>query len=287
MLQNLANAAVTGSVYVLIAIGLTMVYGQLRILHVAHAAVYTLGAFVGLAVWRAGGELWLGLMLAAAITGLAGVGIFEGVYRHIMNRPPLVALIASVGILVLAEALFQQDFLFGPAKQPYRPETGMPSLTTPLLRLSSIQVTLLIVTFVVIIGLIILFRRTRVGLEWRALALDQPMANAVGIPVRRSMILNFFLGSALAGLAGLLVSGYEGRAFATMGAVPSYKAFVVVVMGGLGNVGGAIVAGYLLALLETLTIAWFGYFLPRESIAFIILILVLMFRPKGLFGRGA
>jgi branched-chain amino acid transport system permease protein len=286
MVQNLINAAATGSVYVLIAIGLTMVYGQLRILHVAHAAVYTLGAFIGLVLWRTGGELWVGLAGAAIVSGLAGVAIYEGVYRHILNRPPLVALIASVAMLVLGEAFFQQKFFFGPAKQSYRPESGIPNLQFGSLHMTSQQITLLIVAAVLIIGLLLLFSRTRIGLEWRALAQDTAMSSAVGIAVHRSMLLNFFLGSALAGMAGLLVGGYEGRVYATMGSIPSYKAFVVVVMGGLGNVQGAIVAGFILALLETFTIAGFGYILPRDSIAFVILILVLMFRPKGLFGRS-
>lgn len=285
MVQNLLNAAVTGSFYVLMAIGLTMIYGQLRILHVAHGAVYTLGAFIGLVILRFGGNLWTGLLAAAIISGLAGVAIYEGVYRHILNRSPLVALIASVGMLVLAEAIFQQKFMFGPMKQSYRPESGIPDMQIGTLHLSSVQITLILVAVVLLAGLIILFKRTRIGLEWRALASDSKMANAIGIAVNRSMMLNFFLGSAFAGIAGLLVGAYEGRVYATMGSLPSYKAFVVVVMGGFGNVEGAIIAGFILALVETFTISSFGYILPRDAIAFVILILVLMFRPQGLFGR--
>lgn len=284
-LQNLVNAAVTGSSYALISIGLTMVYGLLRILHVAHAAVYTLGAFVGLVVWEAGGGFWLGLAAAALICGLAGVGIFDGVYRHIADRSPVVALIASVGMLILAQSLFQQKFFFGPQKRPFTAQSGIPGVETGLVQLSSAQTSLLVLTVVVVAGLAVLFWRSQVGLQWRALAQDAAMANAIGIPVRRSMALNFFLGSALAGMAGMLVGAYEGRVYATMGAVVSYKAFVIVVMGGLGNVWGAIISGYLLALIETFFIVWFGFLLPRDAVAFLILVLVLMFRPRGLFGR--
>ena len=181
MIQNLMNAAVTGSVYVLIAIGLTMIYGQLRILHVAHGAVYTLGAFIGLLVWKMGGGLWAGLFAAAILSGLAGVGIYEGVYKHIVNRPPLVALIASVGMLVLAEALFQQEFFFGPMKQSYRPESGIPNVQLGALHLSSPQITTLLVAAVLIVGLIILFKRTRIGLEWRALRLILRLQMPLGL----------------------------------------------------------------------------------------------------------
>lgn len=287
MLQNLANGAVTGSVYVLIAVGLTMVYGLLRILHVAHAAVYTLGAFVGLVVWRAGGSLWSALAVAGLVTGAVGVAIYLGVYRPILHRPRLVALIASVGLFVLAESLYQQRLFFGPDRLRFVPESGISALSTPMLRLSSIQVTVLVVTLGLVAGLLLLFRRSRLGLEWRAIATDLPMAEATGIPVRRSMALSFFLGSALAGIGGVLVGAFDQQVYATMGAVPAYKAFVVVVMGGLGSVPGAILAGYLLGMLETLVIAWVGFILPRDAIAFLILILMLMFRPQGLLGRGS
>ncbi len=285
MLQNLVNAAVIGSAYVLIAIGLTMVYGLLRILHVAHAAVYVLGAFVAWKIWEAGGGLWSGLAAAAVVAGVAGVAIYEGVYRHILDRPRLVALIASVGLFVLAQGLFEQPFAFGTATRRFVPGGRLPGFRTGLLRASSDQVTLLVITVVLIVAILAVLRWTRLGLRWRAIAADHPMAAAVGIRVRRSMIANFFIGSALAGIGGVLVGMFEGRVFATMGAVPSYKAFVVVVMGGLGNVQGAIVAGYLLGLLETVIIAWVGFVLPRDAIAFLILIAFLMFRPEGLMGE--
>lgn len=286
-MQNLVNAAVIGSTYVLIAIGLTMVYGLLRILHVAHAAVYVLGGFVAWRMTEVTDSLWLGLLAAALVSGIAGVAIYEGIYRHIIDRPPLVALIASVGIFVLAQGLFEQRWMFGPDKRLFTPDSGIPPVDLGFVRASSGQATLLVVTVVVVAGLVLLLRRSRMGLEWRAIASNMPMADAVGIRVRRSMIANFFIGSALAGIAGVLVGLFEGRVFATMGAVPSYKAFVVVVMGGLGSVRGAIIAGYLLGLLETYIIAAFGFVLPRDAIAFLILIAFLMFRPQGLLGGRA
>lgn len=287
MLQHVVNALVTGSVYVLIAIGLTMVYGLLRILHVAHAAVYTLGAFGGLLVFRAGGNLWLCLVAGGLLAGIAGVAVYAGIYQHVLERPRLVALIASVGVFVLAEAVYAQDFMFGTDRVLFTPSTGVPGIATPFVRLSGDQLAIIAATAALATGLLLAFRRSRLGLEWRTIAQDPPMAEVAGIRVRRSMALNFFIGSALAGVAGVLVGAFDGRVFATMGAVPSYKAFVVVVMGGLGSVRGAVVAGYLLGLLETLVIVWAGFLLPRDAIAFLILLGFLMFRPQGLFGAAA
>lgn len=284
-MQNVVNVAVTGSTYVLIAIGLTMVYGLVRILHVAHAAVYTLGAFVGLVVWKEGAGLWGALIAAALVTGVAGVAIYNVVYRPILDRPPLVGLIGSVAIFIMAQALYEQDIFFGPAKHLFNPTTSLPSFNVGDLRVSSDQFLVLAVTAILITTVLALLRYTRLGLEWRAIAIDGQMANAAGIRVNRSMSLNFFLGSALAGIGGVLVGAFDERVFAAMGAVPAYKAFVIVVMGGLGNVKGAVVAAYVLAAAETFLIARFGYLLPRDAIAFAVLILVLMFFPRGLLGQ--
>ncbi|HEX7039578.1 MAG TPA: branched-chain amino acid ABC transporter permease [Trueperaceae bacterium] len=286
-LEVAANTLTQGSVYVLTAIGLTMVYGLLGILHVAHAAVYTFGAWMGFLTWRATGSFWLALLAGGAASGAAGVGIFEGVYRRIADRPKLVPLIASVGILIVASAVFERPFAIGTRRLPFRPDTGLPALETDLVYVGPTGVALILVAALVVAGLLVVFRRTRLGLDWRALSMDAEMAEAIGIPARLSMNLAFFLGSFLAGLGGVLVSGYEGRVFAAMGDVVSYKAFIVVVLGGLGNVPGAIVAAYLLAFIESFAITVFGYVLPRDAIGFTLLILVLMFRPQGLFARGA
>jgi branched-chain amino acid transport system permease protein len=287
ILEILANTAAQGSVYVLTAIGLTMVYGLLGILHVAHAAVYTFGAFVGLSIWQLTGSFWVSSAAGALSSGFAGIAIFEGVYRRILSRPKLVPLIASVGILIIASALFEQRYLIGPHRIPFIPESGIPALASPWVYIDSSGMTLIVVALLVIALLSIVFRFTRLGLHWRALSMDAPMADALGIPVRLNMNLSFFVGSALAGLGGVLVAAYEGRVFAAMGDVVSYKAFIVVVMGGLGNVPGAIAAAYLLAFVESLVITNFGYVLPRDAIGFTILVLVLMFRPQGLFARGS
>ncbi|HZJ09303.1 MAG TPA: branched-chain amino acid ABC transporter permease, partial [Trueperaceae bacterium] len=222
-LEIAVNTLTQGSVYVLTAIGLTMVYGLLGILHVAHAAVYTFGAWIGLISWQATGSFWLALLAGGAASGIAGIGIFEAVYRHIADRPKLVPLIASVGILIVASAIFEQPFMIGTRRLPFRPETGLPAIASDLVYIGPTGVALIIVAFVVILALFLIFRYTRLGLDWRALSMDAQMANALGIPARMSMNLAFFVGSFLAGLGGVLVAAYEGRVFAAMGDVVSYK----------------------------------------------------------------
>ena len=284
--QLIANALILGCIYTLIAIGLTMVYGILQILHIAHAAVYTIGAAVGLGVYNLTDNFWVALPVAMLASGVVGVLIYVGIYRRMLDAPRIVPLITSIGLFIMAQDLLQKDWLLGPYMHAFPAQSGMPEVRTPLFRLTSTEVLILVLTVVLLAVVYFILTRTRIGLGWRASAQDREMAAAVGVNINRVITLNFLLGSALAGAAGVLVGVYYNNVFATMGDVPSYKAFVIIVLGGLGSVTGTVVAGLLLALAETFLVATVGFVLPRDAIAFLVLILVLMFRPKGLFGRG-
>jgi branched-chain amino acid transport system permease protein len=146
-------------------------------------------------------------------------------------------------------------------------------------------VLILVVTLALLAVVYIILTRTRIGLGWQAASMDREMAGAVGINLNRVVALNFFLGSALAGAAGVLVSVYNNSVFATMGNLPSYKAFIIIVLGGMGNLPGVIIASLLLAVVENFMVATVGYVLPRDAVAFLVLILMLMFRPHGLLGQ--
>ncbi|RME42412.1 MAG: branched-chain amino acid ABC transporter permease [Chloroflexi bacterium] len=284
--QNLSNALVLACTYALMAVGLTMVYGVLKILHVAHAAVYTIGAFAGLVVFTWIDEFWLALPAAMLISGLVGVLIYRGVYHYMLDAPRTVPLIASIGLFIMLQDLLQKDFLMGPYQKALPVGgAGMPGITTPWFSLTPKQVLIVVVAAVLLAGVYLLLTRTRVGLGWRAAAMDREMAAAVGVDLNRVIALNFFIGSALAGAAGVLVGLYNNSVFATMGDVPSYKAFVIIVLGGMGSLPGTILASLLLALSENFLVATIGYVLPRDAIAFLILILMLMFRPHGLLGE--
>lgn len=282
--QNLANALVLAATYALIATGLTMVYGILKILHIAHAAIYTIGAATGLAIFNATGNFWLALTLAMAVSGVAGVLVYTGVYRRMLDAPRIVPLITSIGLYIMAQDLLQKDYLLGPYIQDFPARSGLPAWRTSWFELPATGVLIVVLTAVFLALVYLVMTRTRIGLGWRAAAQDREMAAAVGVNIDRVIALNFLLGSALAGAAGVLVGVYYNQIFATMGDVPAYKAFVIIVLGGMGSVQGTLVASLLLALAETFLIATVGFVLPRDAIAFLVLIAVLMFRPEGLFG---
>ncbi len=283
-LQLLASGLVLGCIYILIAIGLTMVYGILQILHIAHAAVYTIGAAVGLATFNLTRNFWLALPLAMLAGGAAGVAIYWAVYRRMLDAPRIVPLITSIGLFIMAQDLLQKKWLLGPYMHAFPAQVGLPSLNTPYLRLTSNEVMILLLTALFLLAVYLIMTKTRVGLGWRASAQDREMAAALGVNTNQVITLNFLVGSMLAAAAGVLVGVYYNKVFATMGDVPSYKAFVIIVLGGLGNIPGTILAGLILALVETFLVATVGFVLPRDAIAFLVLILVLMFRPKGLLG---
>lgn len=284
--QNLSNAVILACTYILMAAGLTMVYGVLKVLHIAHAAVYTLGAFVGLVVFTQVGNFWIALLAAVILSGLVGTLIYRFTYFYMLDAPRTVPLIASIGMFVMLGDLLQKDFLLGPYQQalPVR-GGGLPRIETPWFSLTSSQTLILLVTIGLMAVVYLVLTRTRVGLGWQAASMDREMAAAVGVNLNRVVALNFFIGSALAGAAGVLVGAYNNSVFATMGDLVSYKAFIIIVLGGMGSLPGVIIASLLLAIVENFLVSWVGYVLPRDAIAFLVLILMLMFRPHGLLGQ--
>jgi len=267
------------------AIGLNMVYGLLKILHVAHAGIYVLGAYVGLFIVRSLSQsLWAALasaMLAAAITGVL---VYQILYRPVLRRPRFVALIASAGLFAASQEVFR--LIAGPYPYGFPAKITFWGIKTRLFQLTPVQTLIIAFSIASFLLLYFVVTRTKTGLAWRACMQDMDIASASGININRIITLNFFLGSALAGAAGVLMALYRNSVYPTMGAVVSYKAFVVIVLGGLGSLPGAVVASLVLAVVECLLSAapWFEF--PRDALAFLTMALILMFRPRGLFARG-
>lgn len=277
-----ANVAVTTAIYALVAVGLSTIYGVLRVLHIAHAAVYVVGAFAAFRVAQLVPNLWLALLVAVGVSGVVGVLIYRLLYQPVLDQPRSVPLLISVGVLIALTELLRLPWFFGPSVHPLRLSGQLPAVQIGGFALTSIQVTIIVVAAVCVLAVSLLVNRTQLGLSWRAITEDRQMAGSFGIDVNRSVAVSFLVGSALAGVAAVLFGVYTNAVSASMGDVIAYKAFVIVVLGGLGSVGGATAASLVLALAEILAARYLGGILPRDVIAFIVLIGVLLIRPQGL-----
>ena len=283
-IELVAQSLVQGSIYALIALGLTLVYGLLRILHVAHASLFTLGAYVGVLTYNASGSLALTLAAAMVVSGLSGVAMFRLAYLPILKQPPHVALIASIGLFIAAEECFR--IVFG--------ASGLSFANPPLqgqvqifggLQFKQAELAVMLGTALIIAALAWLQTRTRIGVACQATVSDPQMAESFGIRLNMVRDLNFLIGSALAGFAGVWVALLNNLVEPTMGSVPSYKALAIIVLGGLGSVPGTLMAALVLGLVESFGTVYLGKVLDRNAIAFTFLIVVLMLRPQGLFAK--
>ncbi len=284
-IELIAQGLIQGSIYALVALGLTLVYGLLRILHVAHAGLFALGGYIGVLVCNASGSLALGFLCAALVSGFGGVMMFRLAYQPLLTQPPYVALIASIGLFIASEEAFR--IIFG--------AQGMSFLDPPLqqqivmgagLQFKLAELLVMLSTSVIIGVLAWLQSRTRVGIACQATVSDPQMAESFGISLRKVRDINFFVGSALAGFAGVWVALLNNLVEPTMGSVTSYKALAIIVLGGLGSVPGTLAAALLLGVIESFGTIYLGDMLDRNAIAFAFLIAVLMVRPQGLFAKS-
>lgn len=282
-IELIAQGLVQGSIYALIALGLTLVYGLLRILHVAHAALFTLGAYVGVLVCNASGSLAVAFVCAAVVAGIAGVLMYRLAYQPLLSQPPFVALIASIGLYIAAEESFR--IVFGAQGLSFTQPNLQGQVALGGLQFKQAELMVMIGTVAIIAVLAWLQSRTRVGVACQATVSDPQMAESFGISLRQVRDINFFIGSALAGFACVWVALLNNLVEPTMGSVPSYKALAIIVLGGLGSVPGTLAAALVLGVVEAFGTIYLGQLLDRNAIAFAFLIAVLMVRPQGLFAR--
>lgn len=283
-LSSLVDGLVVGSSYALMALGLSLIYGVLGILDIAWAAAFTLGAYVGATVFSHTGSVGLAVVAAAVVAGCLGWLVQRLVYVPILANGPIVVLIASIGIFVASEEVFR--LIFGPYLQQFNASIPLPTIHVDQIVVTNIQLLILIVGILVLIGTWYVLNRTKEGLAWRATAQDRETAEAMGINGMLVIGRIFIIGYALAAIAGVLVGINYDQVYPTMGDIPAYKMMAIIVLGGLGNPLGTIAASLLIGLVETFVASYMGLGIPRDSIAFIALILILLVRPQGIFGRG-
>ncbi|HEY1002375.1 MAG TPA: branched-chain amino acid ABC transporter permease [Streptosporangiaceae bacterium] len=295
--QELVNGLTTGALYALVALGFSMVYGVLKLLNFAHGDLYMVGAYIGFFViqWFGGAQhltiavpllLVIMFVLAAGLVGGLGVAIERFAYRPLRDAPRIAPLITAIGVSFFLES--SALLLFGAQYRVYNTADFI-SLSSGIqigsVTIDSVQILVLVLGVVLMAGLQLLVNRTRLGRQMRAVAADREAAEMLGINVNFVITATFFLGSALAGVAGIMGGLLFNQVTSTIGFIAGLKAFTAAVVGGIGSIPGAMLGGLVIGVAESFVT---GYISSTYSnlIVFGILIVVMLIRPSGLLGRA-
>ena len=284
LLGQLLVGLINGSFYAMLSLGLAIIFGLLRIINFAHGAQYMLGAFAGyLFLHHAGIGFWPSLILAPLAVGLVGVAVERVALRRLYDLDPLYGLLFTFGLALVIEGTFR--YYYGASGQPYAPPPQLAGGTNlGFMFLPNYRAFIVVASLLVCLGTWALIEKTRLGATLRAATENPVMVRAFGINVPVLLTFTYGLGSALAGLAGIMAAPVY-QVSPLMGSNIIIVVFAVVVIGGMGSIGGAIVTGYMLGLFEGLA----KVFYPEASsiVVFVIMAIVLLVRPAGLFGRTA
>ena len=291
-LQQLINGLAVGGIYALVALGYTMVYGVLKLINFAHGDIFTIGAYLGMTLLVSVGlsgsmtpvlAVGLVVIIVFGLVALLGVALERVAYRPLRKANRLAAVVSALG----ASIVFQNAvmLIYGARVYVY-PENLIPTLTFNIfgLNVPVMRIIVIVSSLVLMLALYAFINRTRMGTAIRAVAIDQGAARLMGINVDRVISLVFFIGAGLGGVAGVMVGTYYGQIDFTMGWSYGLKAFTAAILGGIGNIPGAMIGGLLLGVIEALgasylAMAW------KDAIAFLVLILILIIRPTGLLGE--
>ncbi|WP_179401570.1 branched-chain amino acid ABC transporter permease [Burkholderia guangdongensis] len=306
-IQQVLNGLVLGSVYAIIALGYTMVYGILGIINFAHGDVLMIGAMVALSAitvlqnhFPALGSvatLVIALGIAAVVCAVVGYAIEKIAYRPLRRAPRLAPLITAIGVSILLQTAAMIIWGRNPMSFPQLISTDPLNVikatdTTPGAVISMTEIVIIAVAFLVMAGLLLLVHKTKLGRAMRAIAENPNNASLMGVNPNFVISATFMIGSALAALAGVMIASEYGNVHFYMGFIPGMKAFTAAVLGGIGNLGGAMVGGVVLGLIEQLGAGYIGGLTGgvfgsnyQDVFAFVVLIIVLVFRPSGLLGE--
>ncbi|MCL2067919.1 MAG: branched-chain amino acid ABC transporter permease [Treponema sp.] len=286
-LQHLTNALSLGSLYALIAIGYTMVYGILRLINFAHGEVFMLGSYIAFyAVSLFFLPWYAAFVVALGLTGIFGIGLERVAYQPLRNSPRISIMISAIGASFLMQNL--AIVIFGGRPKPF----PVPQLFNKVImmgQISVMNVSLIIpvITALLLIVLQAIVHRTKTGMAMRAVSTDLPAARLMGVDVNRIVSFTFGAGSVLAAIGGIMWSLKYPQLNPSMGMIPGLKCFIAAVIGGIGNITGAVLGGLLLGFIEIMLIAALptltGY---RDAFAFVLLIVVLLIKPSGLLGSN-
>lgn len=291
-LQQIINGLTVGAVYALIALGYTMVYGILELINFAHGEIYMLGAYlgiivlgfltvIGLTAMSLPLAIFITIVLAGAICAAYGMTMEKVAYKPLRNAPKLAPLISAMGV-----SIFLQNYVMltqGATDKVFPNIIPKASVNFLGADVTYIQIFIMAASVILMTGLHFFIMKTKMGKAMRATALDKKMAGLLGINVNSIISMTFMIGSFLAAVAGVMVAMYYGLVNFSIGYLAGMKAFTAAVLGGIGNVPGAMLGGFLLGVLESLGA---GYLWPeyKDAFAFIVLVLILIIRPQGLLG---
>lgn len=299
LLQQLANGLILGSIYALVALGYTMVYGILGLINFAHGEIVMFGAMLTISLIQIlGGYLpysGLALVLTAVVVALPltaalGLAIERLAYRPLRNAPRLAPLITAIGVSILLQNI--ATMIWGRAYFPFPSVLDVQRYEWHGVFFTNVHIAIIVIAFTMMGGLLVLIEKTSMGRAMRATAERPDIALLMGINPNKVIAMTFVLGSMLGAIAGVMYSANNAPSNSYMGALLGLKAFCAAVLGGIGNISGAVVGGILLGLIETLAAGYigkvtFGFFGSQyqDVFAFIVLIAVLVFRPSGLLGE--
>ena len=282
-LSNLISGLSLGSIYALIALGYTMVYGIAKMLNFAHGDIIMVGAFtIIVSISTCGLPVWVALILSVVMCTVLGVVTERVAYKPLRKSEPLTVLITAIGVSYLLQNLAL--LIFGSSQKSFPSIFDISSVHIGDLSMSGVSVVTLAVTIIIMIALSLFINKTRAGKAMRAVSEDKEAAELMGISVNKTISLTFAIGSALAAVAGVFYGATYGFIGPYTGSMPGIKAFVAAVFGGIGSIPGAMIGGLLLGVLESLSKAYISTELS-DAIVFASLIVVLLVKPTGLLGK--
>lgn len=284
-LQQMINGLSLGSIYALIALGYTMVYGIIKLINFAHGDIYMLGAFTAFyATTFFHFNFFVALIIAMLLCGVLGVVIERIAYKPLRHATRITALITAMGVSYVLE--YTMQYFAGSDVKTF-PTDLLENTAFSLggVRITMMQIYIFVITIILMVLLTYIVNKTKMGRAMRAVSVDEDAAKLMGINVDTTISFTFFLGSCLAGVAGVLVGVYYNSINPLMGMTPGLKAFIAAVFGGIGNIPGAMIGGLFIGIAETLVTAY-GSSLYKDAIVYVILILVLILKPDGLLGKN-
>ena len=282
--QQLVNGIILGSIYALLALGYTMVYGIIKLINFSHGDIYMIGAFVGYyAINSLKMNFWIALVFSMIVCAILGVVIEFLAYRPLRNSTRISALITAIGVSFFLEYIMV--YFVGADTRSFPQSIKVHTYHLGSISVTNVQLLILVVALVLMVALQLIVKKTKMGKAMRAVSVDSDAAELMGISVNNTISFTFALGSSLAGAAGVLIGLYYNSIEPLMGMTPGIKAFVAAVLGGIGIIPGAALGGFVIGILETLSTA-IGLSSYRDAIVYGVLIVILLLRPAGILGKN-